>query len=142
MDEVRVMTFRAPIRTVVVGNPVIADVSVIDDRHIAILGKNIGSTNVVVLNNDGTQVANELIFVIGHLVSRVTLNKGAAQITYSCAGDRCNQTSMPGDSNAVPTPGQPPYGDLAEQIDTREGLGRNAAGAQAEAQAAQAGPPQ
>jgi hypothetical protein len=142
MDEVRMMTFRAPIRTVVVGNPLIADVSVVDDRHIVILGKNIGNTNVVVLNNEGTQVANEMIIVIGHLSSRVTLNKGAAQITYACGGDRCNQVNMPGDSEAAPTPGQPPYLGLAEQIDTREVAGRAAAGAPAEAQAQTGGPPQ
>src|SRR5688500_3532862 len=130
MDEVRMMTFRAPIRTVVVGNPVIADVSVVDDRHIFILGKNIGSTNVVVLNGDGQQVANELITVTGQSNSMVTLQRGVAQTTFACHGERCAQMPVPGDAND-------PYAQLAEQIDTRETTARAAAGAPAVAQAAQ-----
>jgi hypothetical protein len=135
MDEVRMMTFRAPIRTVVVGNPVIADVSVVDDRHIFILGKNIGSTNVVILNGEGQQVANELISVTGQSNSMVTLQRGVAQTTFACHGERCHQMPLVGDATD-------PYSALAEQIDTRENAARTAAGAPAAAQTAQNGPQQ
>jgi hypothetical protein len=134
MNEVRMMTFRAPVRTVVVGNPVIADVSVVDERHIVVLGKNIGSTNLVVLNADGQQVANELIAVHGQTSSVVTLQRGAAQTTLACGGDRCHQVPLPGDA-------PDPYEAIAEQIGAREAAARAAAGAVAETQAAAGEPP-
>jgi hypothetical protein len=127
MDQVRMMSFRAPIRTVVVGNPLIADVSVVDERHLAVLGKNIGSTNVVILNESGVQVANELITVTGQSNSIVTVQRGGAQTTMACAGERCHQVPLPGDA-------ADPFEALANQIDTRESAARTAAGAPSEAE--------
>ena len=39
MDEVRILTFAKPVKTVYVGNPTIADVTVIDATHVFLLGK-------------------------------------------------------------------------------------------------------
>ena len=47
LDEVRVVTFAKPVATLYVGNPVIADVMIIDSRHAFVQGKAFGSTNVV-----------------------------------------------------------------------------------------------
>jgi Flp pilus assembly secretin CpaC len=97
LDEVRVVQFSQPISTVYVGNPAIADVSVIDPRHVFVLGKAFGETNMVALNADGKQVTNDHVSIFGHTGSMVTLHRGPTQMTYSCASSRCEATPTPGD---------------------------------------------
>lgn len=97
LDEVRVVAFSQPIATVYVGNPMIADVSMIDSKHAFVLGKGFGATNIVALDADGKQVVNDSVTVFGHTGSMVVLHRGAAQVTYACAGARCESAPTPGD---------------------------------------------
>jgi Flp pilus assembly secretin CpaC len=97
MDEVRVIQFSSPVSTVYVGNPSIADVSMIDNRHAFVLGKGFGATNVVALDQDGKQVVNDAVSVYARTGSTVTLMRGANRTTYACGGARCENTPMPGD---------------------------------------------
>ena len=97
LDEVRVVAFSQPIATVYVGNPMIADVSVIDSRHAFVLGKGFGATNIVALNADGKQVVNDSVTVFGHTGSTVILHRGTAQATLTCTGSRCESAPTPGD---------------------------------------------
>src|SRR5665213_441348 len=98
LDEVHTLTFRAPVATVYVGNPTIADVTMIDARHAFVQGKGYGRTNIVALNRDNVQVFNTHVTVIGNdSGNTVTLNRGAQRITLSCAGGRCEPTPTPGD---------------------------------------------
>jgi Flp pilus assembly secretin CpaC len=97
LDEVRVVAFSQPISTVYVGNPMIADVSMIDSRHAFVLGKGFGATNIVALDADGKQVVNDAVTVFGHTGSTVILHRGTAQATYACTGARCETAPTPGD---------------------------------------------
>ncbi len=98
LDEVHTLTFRAPVSTVYVGNPTIADVTMIDARHAFVQGKGYGRTNLVALNRDNVQVFNTHITVTGNdSGGTVTLNRGAQRVTLSCAGGRCEPAPMPGD---------------------------------------------
>ena len=98
LDEVHTLTFRAPVATVYVGNPTIADVTMIDARHAFVQGKSYGRTNIVALNGNGVQVFNTGVNVTGQAGSAtVILNRGAQRITLNCAGNRCEPTPMPGD---------------------------------------------
>jgi hypothetical protein len=98
LDEVHTLTFKTPIATVYVGNPTIADVTMLDARHAFVQGKGYGRTNIVALNRDNKQVFNANIAVVGaHDGSTVTLNRGTQRITLTCAGGRCEPTPMPGD---------------------------------------------
>jgi len=98
LDEVRVVSFAKPVSTLYVGNPVIADVMIIDNRHAFVQGKAFGTTNVVALDANGHPVANQQITVAGKSNSTVTLQRGNQQTTYACAGNRCQPTPQPGDS--------------------------------------------
>ena len=71
MDEVRMVAFGKPVTTVYVGNPSIADVTVIDSRHVFVLGRTFGSTNLIALGQDGRQVANTHVVVYGRTGSTV-----------------------------------------------------------------------
>jgi hypothetical protein len=98
LDEVHTLTFRNPVATVYVGNPTIADVTMIDARHAFVQGKGYGRTNLVALDRDNVQVFNTSITVTGNDGGgTVTLNRGAQRITLNCAGGRCEPTPMPGD---------------------------------------------
>jgi Flp pilus assembly secretin CpaC len=63
LDEVHTLTFKAPVATVYVGNPTIADVTMIDARHAFVQGKGYGRTNIVALNRDNVQVFNTAVTV-------------------------------------------------------------------------------
>jgi len=56
LDEVHTLTFRTPVSTVYVGNPSIADVTMIDARHAFVQGKGYGRTNIMALNHDNVMV--------------------------------------------------------------------------------------
>src|SRR5689334_16937916 len=98
LDEVHTITFKTPVATVYVGNPTIADVTMLDARHAFVQGKGYGRTNIVALNRDNIQVFNAHITVVGARDSgTVTLNRGAQRITLTCAGGRCEPTPTLGD---------------------------------------------
>jgi Pilus formation protein N terminal region len=121
LDEVHTLTFRAPVATVYVGNPAIADVTMIDARHAFVQGKGYGRTNVIALNRDNVQVFNTHITVTGNEGGgTVTLNRGAQRVTLSCGGGRCEPTPMPGD-------GKDSYDAVSAQATTHQGAARSAA---------------
>jgi hypothetical protein len=98
LDEVHTLTFKTPIATIYVGNPTIADVTMLDARHAFVQGKGYGRTNIVALNRENKQVFNATVAVVGARDSNtVTLNRGTQRITLTCAGGRCEPTPMPGD---------------------------------------------
>jgi Flp pilus assembly secretin CpaC len=97
MDEVRTLTFAKPIATIYVGNPSIADITMIDARHAFLLGKAYGNTNVIALNHDGEQVYDARIAVSEGGNETFTLNRGAQRVTYDCNAGRCEVSPSPGD---------------------------------------------
>ncbi len=121
LDQVRVLTFNAPVKTVFVGNPVIADVTVIDPTHVFVLGKNFGTTNVIALDGTGHESLNEQITVLDRPGSTVTVQRGIAKSTLNCTSTRCEAAPTPGDDNA-------PFEAVTGQIDKREALSMKAAG--------------
>ena len=121
LDEVRTLTFKNPIATVYVGNPAIADVTMIDSRHAFVQGKSYGHTNIVALDKDNTQVFGAGVFVTGGQGGgTVTLNRGAQRITLTCAGGRCEATPTPGDE-------QKSYDTENQQLNTHQAAARNMA---------------
>jgi len=125
LDEVHTLTFRTPVSTVYVGNPTIADVTMIDARHAFVQGKGYGRTNVVALNHDNVMVFNTHITVTGSEGGgTVTLNRGAQRVTLNCAGGRCEPTPMPGDGKDL-------YDAMAGQATAHQAAARAAAMAEA-----------
>jgi Pilus formation protein N terminal region len=125
LDEVHTLTFRSPVATVYVGNPSIADVTMIDSRHAFVQGKGYGRTNIVALNHDNVAVFNTHITVTGGEGSgTVILNRGAQRTTLNCAGGRCEPTPMPGDD-------QKTYATESAQTSSHQSAARGAATADA-----------
>jgi hypothetical protein len=121
LDEVHTLTFRTPVSTVYVGNPTIADVTMIDAKHAFVQGKGYGRTNIVALNRDNVTVFNTQVTVTGSEGGgTVTLNRGAQRVTLSCAGGRCEPSPTPGD-------GKDMYDVLAGQVSAHQTAARGAA---------------
>jgi hypothetical protein len=122
MDEVRVVAFSKQVSTVFVGNPMIADVSMIDSRHAFVLGKAFGATNLVALDADGKQVVNDPVTILGRRGSTVTLQRGPMQMTFACAHSRCESAPVPGDDKDS-------YDTRIGQMERRQDFGVKAAAA-------------
>ena len=98
MDEVRTVTFPRPVTVVYMGNSTIADVNLVDSRHAFVLGKVFGTTNLIALDAKGREVSNTFVAVPETRGATVTVFRGAAQLTMSCGGPRCNISPVPGDA--------------------------------------------
>lgn len=97
LDEVQTVTFPRPVSTVNVGNPAIADITMIDSRRAFILGKSYGSTNIIALGKNGEAVSNTHVSVLGRQQATVTLQRGTQRTTYNCTSNRCEVVPQPGD---------------------------------------------
>jgi hypothetical protein len=124
MDEVRVVAFNQPVSTVFMGNPVIADVTMIDAEHAFVLGKTFGETNMIALGANGRQIANDHVTVFGRRVGAVTLNRGAQTYNYTCTALHCETRPVPGDPKTY-------FDETHTAADTYEQMGIKGASASA-----------
>ena len=126
IDRAKVMRISAPAATVIVGNPAIADATVYDRQTIVITGKMSGTTNLVILDQAGQPIADEILLVEPPSDTLVTVQRGAGggRYTYSCT-PVCTATVAPGDTNAF-------FNETNTQITTRSNLGAQSAGAGAQ----------
>ena len=63
MDHARVLKLDRPVSKVIIGNADVADATVADARTIVITGRNFGTTNLVILDQDGNAIVDERILV-------------------------------------------------------------------------------
>ena len=122
LDQVRVVTFQTPAKTVFIGNPAIADITVIDATHVFIMGKNFGTTNIIALDAGGHPFTNQQVVVLDRPGSVVTVQRGSAQVTLNCSSERCMSAPTSGDDKA-------PFDTVAAQFERREEIASKAAGA-------------
>ncbi|HSZ75044.1 MAG TPA: pilus assembly protein N-terminal domain-containing protein [Rhizomicrobium sp.] len=120
MDEVRIVTFKKPISSVYMGNPAIADVTTIDARHVYVLGKNFGTTNMIALDANGKPVSSEAVTVFQQRSGQVTLQRGPQQFNYSCTAAHCEAYSVVGDEAQY-------FNDTHGETEKHEDLGAKAA---------------
>ena len=97
LDDVQIITFPRPVGTVNVGNPSIADITMVSPLRAFIQGKSYGSTNIIALGKDGNPISNPLVNVLPRPQdTTVTLNRGTQRTTYNCT-PRCEVVPQPGD---------------------------------------------
>jgi hypothetical protein len=100
MDEVTMVAFKQPVATVYLGNSSIAQLTLVDSRHVFVLGKAFGTTNLIALSDHNEVIANEAVTVSGRRTGMVTLNRGADTYNYSCTDTHCETHPVPGDAKA------------------------------------------
>ncbi|MBL4784402.1 MAG: pilus assembly protein N-terminal domain-containing protein [Cohaesibacteraceae bacterium] len=84
VDYARVMRIAEPAATVIIGNPAIADATVKNRQMLVITGKSFGTTNLIILNEAGETIANEIISVGAASDLAVTIYRGAKRQTLNC----------------------------------------------------------
>lgn len=109
LDLAKILKLDEPAKTIVIGNPAVLDATVNDERTLVLTGKVLGTTNMIVLDGEGDEVANLMINVVqGRHV--VTVHRGTEKETYNCVG-RCRPTvaaETGGAGTQAPPPQAPP----------------------------------
>jgi len=96
LDQARIMQLPERAATVVVGNPLIADLSIQAGGLAVITGKGYGATNFVVLDRQGAVLTEHSVEVTGPSDRIVTVYRGIDRETYSCTPD-CSRRITLGD---------------------------------------------
>jgi hypothetical protein len=113
VDQARVVKVPSAARTLVIGNPMIADVTLLKQGGtMVVTGKGFGETNLIALDASGNPVAESMVQVVGggngaNAVA-VIVQRGMDRQSYSCA-PRCQPTARLGDDSKF-------YGDVTAQI--------------------------
>jgi hypothetical protein len=96
-DQNTLLRLDRPAKTVIVGNPSIADVQFVDPRTVYVVGRMFGNTNLIAIDADGGEVLNAQVTVTGADASQVTLYRGPnGQRNLACA-PQCERTMTQGD---------------------------------------------
>ena len=94
-DQTQLINVSGSPGTVVIGNPSIADATVHGDK-IFVHGRSFGSTNLIILDQDGNQLAALDITVQLGGLNNVALFKAGVRYSYVCAPN-CEATLQAGD---------------------------------------------
>lgn len=97
MDQAKVMKMPDKVSTVIIGNPLIADVSIQAGGIMVITGKGYGTTNVVALDRSGKILMERPVEVHGPRDDVIVVYRGADRETYNCA-PKCEQRVTLGDN--------------------------------------------
>lgn len=117
MDRAKIIRFTEPASAVIVGNPVIANASVYDESMLIITGKSFGTTNLIVLDADGNEIAETLVTVRNAQETIVTVHKGNARQSFDCA-PACQPSLVLGDDPTL-------FDAFSSQVDGRIGISEN-----------------
>jgi hypothetical protein len=82
-DQAKLISVGGDVSTVVVGNPSIADATV-QGSNIFVHGRSFGSTNLIVLDKQGSQIASLDVNVMLGGNSNVTVFRGGGKFSYVC----------------------------------------------------------
>lgn len=98
VNMARILRISAPAATVIIGNPIVADVTIQDPQTLVLTGKSYGETNLIVLDSMGNPIADTVVSVVQGEADLLTVYMGAARTTLSCK-PTCQPTIMLGDDS-------------------------------------------
>ena len=85
VDQAKLVRLPGKVSTIVVGNPMIADVTLQPGGIVVVTGKGYGATNFIALDRAGEIVVDRIIQVEGPSdYQLITVYRGVEQNTYSC----------------------------------------------------------
>ncbi len=97
VDRATITKLPAGVATIVIGNPLIADVTVQPGGLLVITGKGYGTTNMIALDRAGTVLSEHNIEVLGAQDRIVVVYRGVNRESYSCAPE-CERRITLGDT--------------------------------------------
>src|ERR1019366_6999088 len=84
VDQAKLVKLPARVATIVVGNPLIADVTLQTGGVIVVTGKGYGATNFIAMDRAGEILVDRVIQVEGPTDQLVTIYRGVERESYSC----------------------------------------------------------
>jgi len=84
VDQAKLVKLPTRVATIVVGNPLIADVTLQTGGIVVVTGKGYGATNFIAMDRTGEVLVDRLIQVEGPTDQLVTVYRGVERETYSC----------------------------------------------------------
>src|SRR5256886_12021253 len=84
VDQAKLVKLPGKVATIVVGNPMIADVTLQPGGIVVVTGKGYGATNFIALDRAGEVLVDRLIQVEGPSDQLVTVYRGVERESYSC----------------------------------------------------------
>lgn len=114
IDHAKIVRLPEKVQTVVVGNPIIADVTVQKNGILVITGKSYGVTNLIALDNAGGMLVETNVRVQASNNSMVTVHRGVERETYSCS-PTCQPSLLLGDAQRY-------FSDVSGQATQRNSL--------------------
>src|SRR5690348_4636110 len=84
VDQAKLVKLPGRVATIVVGNPLIADVTLQAGGVVVVTGKGYGATNFIAMDRSGEILVDRLIQVEGPSEQLVTVYRGIDRETYSC----------------------------------------------------------
>jgi len=113
LDQATVAKLPAGATTLIIGNPMIADVTMLKTgASMVVTGKAFGQTNLIALDGDGTVLLEEELRVLPPKTV-VVLQNGGSRVSYAC-NPACMPTVQLGDDPKS-------FSDAGTQITTRNG---------------------
>jgi Flp pilus assembly secretin CpaC len=84
VDQAKLVKLPSRVATIVVGNPLIADVTLQNGGIIVVTGKGYGATNFIAMDRAGDILVDRIIQVEGPTDQLVTIYRGVERESYSC----------------------------------------------------------
>ena len=84
VDQAKLVRLPTSVATIVVGNPLIADVTLQTGGMIVVTGKGYGATNFIAMDRRGEILVDRVIQVEGPTDQLVTVYRGVERESYSC----------------------------------------------------------
>ncbi len=84
VDQAKLVKLPGKVATIVVGNPLIADVTLQSGGVIVVTGKGYGATNFIAMDRTGEILVDRVIQVEGPTDQLVTVYRGVDRESYSC----------------------------------------------------------
>jgi Flp pilus assembly secretin CpaC len=122
IDQARIMRLPDKVATIIIGNPLIADVALQAGGILVVTGKGYGATNMLALDRSGKVIMDKSVQVLSPQgAGLVTVYKGVERESYSCSPECAARITL-GDSNAY-------FGNSLGQSSARTNAGQTAGAA-------------
>ena len=118
IDQSTVITLPAAARDVVIGNPLVIDVNLLNARNAVVLGKAYGVTSLQVFDDQGRSIYARQVVVSVSDDNRIAFYRGSDVTNYACS-PRCERTPMPGETDKQLSPyitGYTSYADRQKSL--------------------------
>jgi Flp pilus assembly secretin CpaC len=93
VSESRRVVLHGSAANVIVADPTVADVAMVDAHSVIVIGRGYGATSVMVLDHSGRTLLDSRVVVSAPEEGRVTLHRGAAAAEFACS-PRCQATGV------------------------------------------------